>query len=557
MGFEIAGNSEGIQLCYLVHGVDIELLKTAYMSQYFECMLTSIDQDEIIDLNKYDWAKAAIADFYPTPPYSHLFTQPSELRLSPLETAITAIKELPPETCGIIQFLFKPVGRDHNWHKNINILLDLEYSMKLLSGFSVSQQMQTQQPSGEIHGMAKDVRVKAHNDKPIFAGALRIAVLGPQDGNSDLIQKIMVFNHLFQHGGRPLQTITESDYLRLLKPDHLREMFALGISYRHGFILNSNELAGMIHILPSNEIEQREFPLDVLNKLPLKNKRLLEGTPIGICSNAGNPKFVCIPELTRSRSCHLIARHGMGKSTAMEHMILDDIGNGAGVAVLDPHGDLVNRLTKMIPREFIERTIYFQPGDTRWIPLWNPIRPLPGQDLARITDDLVAAIKSIVHGWGDRLENLLRQAIFALLHLPNMTLLDVYNLLRKESKESKILIHKILDVVENETSKLFWQHDFNKYSNADLTPPKHKLSKLLLSGSISLMLSQPENRIVFREIMDTGKILLLDLSGVGTEARDLLGSFVLSLFHIATLSRSKESSSERRKPFHIYCDEAH
>lgn len=556
MGFEITGNCKGIHLCYLASDEDVELLKTSYMSQYYECKLTSIDQGSSIDLEKYDWRNAAILDYFPSPPYSHLFTQPCELKLSPLESALTAINELPDDKCGIIQFLFKPVNPYHNWHENINILLDLEFSIKLLSGFSVSQQMLSQQPSGEIHGMAKDVRIKAHNDKPIFAGALRMAVLGPKDKNSEYIKQMSILGNLYQHGGRPLRTLTESEYLQLLNPDHIREMFMRGLSYRNGFILNSYELAGMIHIYPSAEIELRQLPLDLLKKLPLKNERLLDGTPIGICNNASKPKLVCIPENIRTRSCHLIARHGMGKSTALEHMVLDDIGNGSGVAVLDPHGDLINRLTRIIPKELIEKTIYFCPGDTKWIPLWNPIKTIPGQDLARTTDDLVAAIRSIVLGWGDRLENLLRQAIFALLHLPNMTLLDVYNLLRKESKESKILIHKILDTVENDTSRLFWEHDFGKYGNADLTPPKHKLSKLLLSGPVSLMLAQPENRIAFREIMDTGKILLLDLSEVGTEARDLLGGFVLSLLHIATLSRSN-IPRRQRKPFHIYCDEAH
>jgi len=557
MGFEIIGNSEGIRLFYLVHNDDVEVLKTAYTSQYCECKLTEPHQGLPVDINKYDWGNSAVVDYYPMPPYSHLFTQPNEFKTSPLETAITAIKELHRDECGIIQFLFQPVNQAHNWHENINILLDLEFSIKLLSGFSMSPQMLYQQPSGEIHGMAKDVRVKAHNDKPIFAGALRMAVLGPDNDNLKRIQKLRVFGNLFQHGGKPLRTLTESKYSCFLSPAILNNMFALGISYRPGFILNTSELAGMVHIPATSEIELREFPVDLLKKLPVKDGRLLTGTPVGVCNNADEMKIVCIPDDIRFRSTHLIAKHGMGKSTVLEHMILDDIKKNTGVAVLDPHGDLINRLLNIIPEEYVKRTIYFQPGDPNWIPLWNPIHATPGQDLARTADNIVAAIKNIVTGWGDRLENFFRQSIFALLHLPGATLHDVYNLLRKDSKQSKILIHKLLDVIENDVARSFWEFDFTLYNkNTDLSPPKHKLSKLLLSGPIALMLSQPQSKIAFREIMDTGKILLIDLSEVGAETRDLLGSFVLSLMHIATLSRSS-ISKDRRKPFHIYCDEAH
>ncbi|MCX6832409.1 MAG: hypothetical protein NT028_09825 [candidate division Zixibacteria bacterium] len=77
-----------------------------------------------------------------------------------------------------------------------------------------------------------------------------------------------------------------------------------------------------------------------------------------------------------------------------------------------------------------------------------------------------------------------------------------------------------------------------------------------MSGTVALMLSQPESRINFREIMDTGKILLIDLAELGSDVRELLGSFILSLLHIAALSRS-DTAIEQRKPFHIFCDEAH
>jgi len=239
-----------------------------------------------------------------------------------------------------------------------------------------------------------------------------------------------------------------------------------------------------------------------------------------------------------------------------EHMILGDIDNGDGVAALDPHGDLIERLLCLIPEEHLDRTVYFNPGDPNWVPLWNPLGRTPGQDDGRIADDLVGSIKNVVTGWGDRLESLLRFSILAMLSIPDATLRDVADLLRRNSEESNALRRRLYQVVENETVLKFWHHDFDGYRKDELTPPQHKLNKLLASGTVALMLSQSSSRINLRRIMDEGMILLVDLSNLGTEVREILGCFLLTLMHQTALSRSS-TPPEKRRPFHIHCDEAH
>ena len=154
------------------------------------------------------------------------------------------------------------------------------------------------------------------------------------------------------------------------------------------------------------------------------------------------------------------------------------------------------------------------------------------------------------------MEHLLRHGLYALLQLPNSTFLDLSDLLRRKTDDSERLRKEILEVVDNQTAYQFWKNDFDRYSNEALDPPKHKLSKLLVSGTVSLMLSQPENMIDFRQIMDNGMILLVNLSTIGSEVREILGCFILSLFHLTALGRS-ETPIKDRKPFHIYTDEAH
>ena len=194
------------------------------------------------------------------------------------------------------------------------------------------------------------------------------------------------------------------------------------------------------------------------------------GIPIGFCESAGLRVPVYIPAKVRIQHCYLIGWQGMGKSTAMEFMVLHDIQQNEGVAVIDPHGRLVQRLLGLIPEEYADRVIYFNPGDPDWIPLWNPLRCQSSQGLGRVADDLVRVFKSSFSGWGDRLEHLLRQSILAVMHLPRGSLLDVSNLLRQKSEESRRLRSRILKIIDNELLKNFWEHDFDRYSMADTHP---------------------------------------------------------------------------------------
>jgi hypothetical protein len=294
-----------------------------------------------------------------------------------------------------------------------------------------------------------------------------------------------------------------------------------------------------------------------LETLPVRNSSLSTGTYIGTCFYAGVHQVVCIPPEPRERHTHLISRSGMGKSTTLEHMILSDIEQGHGVAVLDPHGDLIERILCLIPERYVEKTIYLNPRDPDWVPIWNPLKRIPGQEIGRVTDDIVQAIKSFVTSgsWGDRLENLLRNIIFSLMHLPNGTFLDISDLLRNKATESETVRDEILKFIDNETVRKFWLHDYKNYGKDDFGPPKNKLSKLLVSAeTVALMLSQPESRFNFRQTMAEGMILLVDLSNIGSLG-EILGCFILSLLHLTALSRSSLPVADR-KQFHIHCDEA-
>jgi hypothetical protein len=556
VGFEVIGNQEEVCITILCHRQDLAVVSAALAGEFNQCALAEPSQDSMTNMAPEAWEDIVLGDYFPPPPYAHLLTQPPLLHTSPFEPLIAALTNIPAPGLGIYQALFEPVSRSHDWHSNVETIQDLEFTVKLMNGLHGIQRYAQQVPSGDLRQMASEVETKAHSDRPFFAAALRLAVVGAGPRGKQCLRAIATFLNLFQHGGRPLNCLTEVDYVPRLSREQIRAMFVLGLTYRPGFLVNSWELTGPVHIPPISITDRRPVRLEQLETLPACGTSLVAGTPIGTSNFAGKVIPVCIPPNLRGRHTHLIGRPSMGKSSLMERMILDDLAQGCGAAVLDPHGDLVERLLGLLPEAAIGRTIYFNPGDPDWVPLWNPLRPVPGQDLGRTADDLVGAFKSFVTGWGDRLEHLLRHSFYALLHLPGSSLLDVSNLFRNKSEESRQVRDEILKVVTNAVARQFWLHDFGRYGKDEFGPPKNKLSKLLVSDTVSLMLSQPDSAIHLRQIMDEGYLFLANLSTVGSEVREILGCLLLSLLHLTALSRS-DMPPERRKRFYIYCDEAH
>ena len=555
ISLEILGNQERIWTQILCHRADQPIIQAAFVGQFEQCMLTVSPSDLLRGLPAETWAEASFWDFFPPPPYSHLFTRPDELQRSPYATLISVLGQIPDPAIGIYQVAFQSVLPEHNWHQNVQALVDLEYSIKLIGGLAHAQRLAQQAPSGDLRQMAMDVEVKSHTDKPFFAAALRIGILDAGEQAQDMLRAMAVVTGLIQHGGRPLDRLSDRDYRLSLSSTDIRRMFVSGVTYRPGFLANSLELTSLVHVPPPEICEHVSAEMNTLETLPAP-PALSVGTPIGFSVCAGLRQPVCIPPDIRGKHVHLIGRSGTGKSTVVESMVLYDVSHGQGVAVLDPHGRLVQRILSLLPAEYADRVIFIDPGDLDWVPRWNPFRCGSTLGISRIADDLVRAFKSFVTGWGDRLEHLLRHAIFALLHLPGSSLLDVSNLLRSKSDESQLLRAQVLKVIDHQVAKLFWRHDFERYSASDLSPAQHKLSKLLTSGTVSLMLSQSESAFDLREIMDSGKILLVDLSKVGPETREILGCFMLSLLHLTALSRGAAPDDSHR-PFHIYCDEAH
>ena len=307
-GFEVAGNNNGLTITFLSHHSDLPIITAAFHGEFDLCELTAKDKEPLSNLSAEQWTDTLFRDYFPSPPYSHLLTQPPELHISPLTSLMRVLSTVEAPAVGFYQTLFQAVRQQNNWHRNVQLLLDFEYLIKLMSGFQIPQRYAQQSPSGDLRQMAWEVENKAHNDKPFFAMALRVAVIAGSSKGESLLSSLCTFPSLFQHGGRPLKHVTEKDYRSVLSLEQIRNMFILGLTYRPGFLVNSWELTGPVHVPPFHIDERRNIPMESLETLPVRNPSLHSGTWIGTCLYAGDFQEVCIPPILRGCHTHLIGR---------------------------------------------------------------------------------------------------------------------------------------------------------------------------------------------------------------------------------------------------------
>jgi hypothetical protein len=552
---EIAGNSGRITMQLMCRREDASTIHTAFQGQFELCRLSCPDQGALTGYPGRIWEKMAFWDLCPPPPYSDLFTVSDELQRSPYTTLINALASLDPEITGFYQFVFEPVNIGHNWHLNVKQMLDILYKVKSYDSVPDVPRYAEQNPSASLVFVSNKLETKCHNDKPFFAGSLRFGVLDPENRGDKYIRNISEMAGLFLHGGNRMRVLSDNDYRRVVPQENFRRMFLLGLLHRPGFLLNSSELAGFVHI-PGSDISQHIAQvLKPLETLPA-DESLGRGIPLGCCDYADTPIPVCIPEKERFKHTHIIGTTGTGKTHLLLQMIIHDINSGHGTAVIDPHGQLVSELLDYIPPDCADKVIYFSPGRADFVPIWNPLNcGRIARD--RIALDITDSFKSFVSGWGHRLEHILRQAILGVLHLPGGSFMDVCNVLRRKSPESRQILSQILETADNPMVKNFWKHDFPSYSSSDIQPVHHKLSALMTELAVQLMLSQKYSSFDLTDVMKTGRILLGDLSNVGTEVKKVLGCLMLSLLNSTAMKRDYKRSADSLLPFHIYCDEAH
>lgn len=258
----------------------------------------------------------------------------------------------------------------------------------------------------------------------------------------------------------------------------------------------------------------------------------------------------------RRRHMYLIGKTGMGKSTALENMIMADVIAGDSLVVIDPLGDLVEKVIDFIPSHRVNDVIYFNPADFDHPIAFNVLEAVDPNHRHLVSSGLIGVFKKIwVDSWGPRLEYVLRNCILSLLEYPGSTLLGVTRLLVDKHYRSKIVARLSDPIV-----KAFWLDEFAAYSNQfrteAISPIQNKVGQFLSSSVIRNIVGQSKSSFDLRWLMDEGKILLMNLSKgrIGEDNSSLLGAMMITKLQLAAMSRIDLPEPQRRD-FYMYVDE--
>jgi len=263
-----------------------------------------------------------------------------------------------------------------------------------------------------------------------------------------------------------------------------------------------------------------------------------------------------IKQKDRRAHIYIIGKTGTGKSTLLETMIRQDTLHGNGLALLDPHGDLVEKVIRQIPERRQTDLIYFNVPDSAHPLGFNPLEAVSPQHRSLAASGILLAFKSIwADCWGPRLEHILRNALLALLDQKQATLADVLRLLDDKSYRERVARE-----VQNEQVRNFWLREYEGYPSRfraeAIAPIQNKVGAFLSNPILNRILTQPKSSFRLRQVIDEGKILIVNLSKgkVGEDVTALLGSLLVARMSLAALSRTNVPEAERRD-FYFYLDE--
>src|SRR3989304_2333638 len=330
-------------------------------------------------------------------------------------------------------------------------------------------------------------------------------------------------------------------------------------------ILNIAEIATMWH-LPSDKIktpsiawgtsvlseppeslpiamgatDEEKQQINFFGKVVFKNREVIFG----------------IKDKDRRRHMWTIGKTGSGKSTLIANMAIDDLKKGRGLAVIDPHGDLSDVLLNYVPKGRINDVIYFNPADTGYPIVINPLEVTNKEEAELVVSGIVSIFNKIFgFSWGPRLEYILRNTLLTLAEVPDATLKDVPLLLTNRSFRSHV-VPKISDDI----LKSFWEDEFENMppnlQKEAISPILNKVGQFVTSPLIRTVIGSPKSSIQLDDVMNQGKILISNLSQgrLGEDNAALLGAMLITKIQLAAMHRV-DMPEEQRRDFYLYVDE--
>ena len=531
IAFELVGFENGVTAQFAMHPDDAPLVRRQLQAYFPEAVFQTTENHLENSWHTCSGEDELAVEFG----LAREFMLPlASGKLDPFIGIVGALSELQSSELGLFQVIFQPTREP--WAESIT------RSVTHADGKPFFVNMP------ELAGAAESKIAKS-----LYAAVVRIAVRTESQERTlqlarDLASSLRVFAH--PHGNE-LIPLSNADYPF---EDHIEDVLRRQ-SRRTGMLLNSDELIGFVH-LPGSAVRSAALRRDTSkSKAAPAVARTANGILLGDNVHAGSTVEVRLSPEQRVRHCHVIGASGTGKSTLLHNLILSDVVSGQGLAVLDPHGDLIHAVLGSIPPERIADVILFDAADEAYSIGFNILTAHSDLEKTLLASDLISVFQRLSSSWGDQMASVMQNAILAFLESSRGgTLADLRRFLLDAEFRSEFL-----STVTDPDLIYYWRKGFPQLGgNKSIGPVLTRLETFLAPKPVRYIVSQQANRLDFADIMDSGKIFLAKLpqGQIGKENAFLLGSLLMSKFQQTAMSRQAQHIAARRD-FWLYLDECH
>ncbi len=413
----------------------------------------------------------------------------------------------------------------------------------------------TQEASeGGIYGFTEKEEIEEL--KPTFNTSIRILYFSRENENLKNIE--VSLKNVFS----PFSTGNVSLQVNTLKDPEAGKLEFLQHRVGQASTLNTEELAGIFHSPdPKAKIKGIDWLFTKKAESPM-NLPTLQNTDknaisiFGVTNFRGEQVEFGINREDRKRHLYVVGKSGFGKSKLMESLIRDDIQCNKGVCVIDPHGDLIQDILRAVPKERINDVVYFNPADLDFPIAFNPLENVAREFKQQTTQGLIEIFKKFFGAdWTPKIEHVFRFTILALLDYKKSSIFGLQKMLTDRRYRQKVVAE-----IQDQVVKKFWTTEFagwsEKFDNEAIVPLINKLGQFLSNEMVRNIVGQSSNKVDFNDIMNNGKILLIELAKgkLGEENLSLLGSLLITKIQQEGMARAIIPQNQR-KDFYLYVDE--
>ena len=532
VAFEVVGTESSVTVQYACRASDARILRQQLLGQFADAVIV-----ESKDYLRQQWlarrrSHRIVVDFGLSEEFIRPLQVFNKLDVDPLTSIVAGLSDLEDEETAVLQVLFAHTRAPWTTHV-LRSVTDQEGR-----SFFVD--------APEMLSLAKE-----KVESPLYAAVIRIGIQSPNAGRMWTIARTLAgaFTQFSAPMSNGLIPLVNEDY-----PSDLHEADLLAReTHRSGMLLNVEELSGLVHP-PSSAVQSEKLARHAQRTRRAPTTASGHSLLLGSNIHRGTKRPVSIAEDVRLRHMHVLGASGTGKSTLLLDLILQDINKGSGLAVLDPHGDLIDQIVGNVPESRVKDVILIDPADAEYPVAFNILSAHSELEKTLLSSDLVALFRRFTTSWGDQMTAVLGNAVLAFLESRRGgSLVDLRRfLIEPDFRE------EFLETVTDPQVAYFWRQEFALLPGRPQAAILTRLDTFLRPKTIRAMVSQRESRLDFASIMDEGKVVLVKLShgAIGEENASILGTLLVAKIHQLVMGRQQQTVGKRRS-FFLYIDEFH